>query len=136
MLIGISKLATSVPITIHYPSEKNEDSADDSDDKTDANPEKRDILASSFANYDSSFSDRMLSEQFPQVAAPPRRKNLASSALIRPQLDSLIGKSLDTRGLLKKKANEVEPKDNSDDEEFDSTLPPHLWAARHEPPNE
>ncbi|KAL9549762.1 hypothetical protein MBANPS3_005050 [Mucor bainieri] len=126
---NISMLATSMPITIHYPSLKNEDSAESSQEDTDKSPKKRDILVSSFANYDSSFSDRMLSEQFP----PPRRKSVASSALIRPQLDSLIGKSLDTRGLLRKKANEVEPKEASDDEEFDATLPPHVWAASHEP---
>ncbi|GAN01724.1 hypothetical protein MAM1_0011c01159 [Mucor ambiguus] len=126
----ISMLATSMPITIHYPSLKNEDSAESSQEGTDKSPKKRDILVSSFANYDSSFSDRMLSEQFPP---PPRRKSVASSTLIRPQLDSLIGKSLDTRGLLRKKANEVEPKETSDDEEFDATLPPHVWAASHEP---
>lgn len=66
----------------------------------------------------------MLSEQFP---APRRRKSLASTSLINPQLDSLVGKSLDTRGLMKKKKNEVERKD--DREEFDSSLPPHVWAA-------
>ncbi|CAO0796855.1 unnamed protein product [Mucor circinelloides] len=126
----ISMLATSMPITIHYPSLKNEASEKTSEENDDKSPKKRDILVSSFANYDSSFSDRMLSEQFPP---PPRRKSVASSALIRPQLDSLIGKSLDTRGLLKKKANEVEIKENSDDEEFDATLPPHVWAASHEP---
>ncbi|KAK4514975.1 uncharacterized protein ATC70_002582 [Mucor velutinosus] len=127
---NISMLATSMPITIHYPSLKSQGSAESSQDDTDKSPKKRDILVSSFANYDSSFSDRMLSEQFPP---PPRRKSVASSALIRPQLDSLIGKSLDTRGLLKKKANEVEPKETSDDEEFDATLPPHVWAASYEP---
>lgn len=128
--VAISMLATSMPITIHYPSLKNEASEKTSEENDDKSPKKRDILVSSFANYDSSFSDRMLSEQFPP---PPRRKSVASSALIRPQLDSLIGKSLDTRGLLKKKANEVEIKENSDDEEFDATLPPHVWAASHEP---
>lgn len=81
-------------------------------------------MASSFANYDSSFSDRLLSNQFP---APRRRKSLASSSLIRPQLDSLTSKSLDTRGLVRKKT--IEKDLHESDEEFDSTLPPHVWAA-------
>lgn len=116
--------ATSVPITIHYPDplvdEKDEEKNDDGDSKS----RKKDLLASSFANIDFSYSDRMLSEQFP---APRRRKSLASTSLVNPQLDSLVGKSLDTRGLMKKKKNELERKD--DREEFDSSLPPHVWAA-------
>lgn len=115
----VSMFATSVPITIHYPAPEEEEQADDDNHS----PKRKDILASSFANYDFSYSDRMLSEQFP---APRRRKSLASSSLIRPQLDSLVGKSLDTRGLMKKKANEIEPKDKDD---YDSSLPPHIWAA-------
>ncbi|KAI8637101.1 hypothetical protein BD408DRAFT_486453 [Parasitella parasitica] len=126
--MNISKLATSMPITIHYLSEKNEGNMDSNDGEN----KKSDILASSFANYDSSFSDRMLSDQFPRVA-PPRngRKGQASSALIRPQLESLIGKSLDTRGLLSNKTNRSDSKDDSDDEEFDAALPPHEWAASY-----
>lgn len=118
---NVSMFATSVPITIHYPAPEEEEQADD--DADDHPPKRKDILASSFANYDFSYSDRMLSEQFP---VPRRRKSLASSSLIRPQLDSLVGKSLDTRGLMKKKANEIEPKDKDD---YDSSLPPHIWAA-------
>ncbi|KAI7889440.1 uncharacterized protein EV154DRAFT_514666 [Mucor mucedo] len=118
---NLSMFATSVPITIHYPAPDEEEKT--ADDDKHHSPKRKDILASSFANYDFSYSDRMLSEQFP---APRRRKSLASSSLIRPQLDSLVGKSLDTRGLMKKKANEIEPKDK---DEYDSSLPPHVWAA-------
>ncbi|CEP15527.1 hypothetical protein [Parasitella parasitica] len=131
--MNISKLATSMPITIHYPSEKNDNTTESSEEKN----KKRDILASSFANYDSSFSDRTLSNQFPRVAPPPNgRKGQASSALIKPQLESLIGKSLDTRGISNNKSNKGESKYNSDDEEFDATLPPHVWAASHDLSNE
>lgn len=112
--------ATSVPISIQYRFAEE----DANDNKGSSSPNKRDILVSSFANFDSSFSDRMLSSQFP---APRRRKSLASSSLIRPQLDSLTGKSLDTRGLMRKKTNEIDL--HQSDEEFDSTVPPHVWAA-------
>lgn len=117
--------ATSVPIAIHYPF----DNETEKQEGNDSSPKKKDILASSFANYDSSFSDRMLSEQFP---APRRRKSVAStSLLIRPQLESLLmGKSLDTRGSLKKKKEApLKKADSNSDDEFDSSLPPHVWAA-------
>ena len=115
--------ATSVPITIHYPSAEKETK----DEEKDATPKKKDILASSFANIDFSYSDRLLSEQFPP---PRRRKSAASSSLINPQLDSLVGKSLDTRGLMLKKKNVLEPRE--DREDFDTSLPPHVWAAMEE----
>jgi hypothetical protein len=118
--IAVSLYATSVPVSIHYLRAEEETRQEHND-----SPNKRDILATSFANYDSSFSDRMLSSQFP---APRRRKSLASSSRVRPQLDSLTGKSLDTRGLLRKKTNEIELQNS--DEEFDSTVPPHVWAAK------
>jgi hypothetical protein len=116
--------ATSVPIAIHYPF----DNEVEKQKSNDSSPKKKDILASSFANYDSSFSDRMLSEQFP---APRRRKSVAStSLLVRPQLESLLmGKSLDTRGSLKKKKETPLKNNSNSDDEFDSSLPPHVWAA-------
>ncbi|KAI9481546.1 MAG: hypothetical protein EXX96DRAFT_217653 [Benjaminiella poitrasii] len=123
--------ATSMPITIHYPINEDIKEEKEKEEEEEANKtnkmRKNDILASSFANYNiSSFSDKQLSDQFP---APRRRKSLAtSSSLIRPQLDSVVGKSLDTRGLLKKKVNEAESNYASDDD-FDSSLPPHVWAA-------
>jgi hypothetical protein len=123
MRLAISMFATSVPIAIHYHFDNETDKK-----KEDDSPKKKDILASSFANFDSSFSDRMLSEQFP---APRRRKSVASTSLIRPQLESLLmGKSLDTRGSLKKKKETpLKNNDSNSDDEFDSSLPPHVWAA-------
>lgn len=107
----VSLYATSVPITIHYSLlEDDEDNEEEKEDE--ARSRKKDnMLASSFVNYDFSYSDRLLSEQFPR---PARRKSVASNSLIRPQLDSLVGKSLDTRGLMKKKRNEQKSKDYYD----------------------
>lgn len=124
----ISTFATSVPITINYPFvEKENEEKKDEKDETYESPKKKDILAKSFANYDFSYSDRLLSEQFP---APYRkRSNIpGSSSVINPQLHSLVGKSLDTRGSLKKTINQLRPKD--EDEDFDSSIPPHVWAAK------
>ncbi|KAI7899892.1 uncharacterized protein BX663DRAFT_519841 [Cokeromyces recurvatus] len=120
--------ATSVPVAIHYPLNNDKEEGNDTTN-TSMNETKRgnDILAFSFANYNNaSFSDKLLSDQF--TVAPRRRKSLmASSSMIRPQLDTVVGKSLDTRGLLKKKATVIESNYTSDDD-FDSKLPPHIWA--------
>jgi hypothetical protein len=127
--------ATSVPITIHYPSAEEEKKDDKNTEE--AHKTRRDILAASFANYNYSYSDRLLSDQLPDLTpigtmspAQHRRKSLltSSSSLIRPQLDSLVGKSLDTRGLMMKKKLEDE-EEIVEDEEFDSSLPPHVWAS-------
>ncbi|RCH87599.1 hypothetical protein CU098_007969 [Rhizopus stolonifer] len=113
-VIAVSMFATSVPITIHYAIDEPEQEKEDS-------YKKKDILVSSFANFDA--SERLLSAQFP---APRRRKSVASASLLRPQLESLVGKSLDTRGVNRKKKDEEE---HHSDDEFDSTMPPHVWAA-------
>ena len=116
--------ATSVPITIHYALDEPQE--EEKEDQDGSLPKKRDILVSSFANFDA--SERLLSAQFP---TPRRRKSVQSSSLLRPQLESLVGKSLDTRGLSgrKKQQETIESTENSSDEEFDSSLPPHVWAA-------
>jgi hypothetical protein len=54
--------ATSVPITIHYPSAEEEEKKDDKNTE-EAPKTRRDILAASFANYNYSYSDRLLSDQ-------------------------------------------------------------------------
>ncbi|KAI8878213.1 hypothetical protein K501DRAFT_228811 [Backusella circina FSU 941] len=118
--VYLSKYATSVPISIHYP-QLNEEDEEDEEQEESNKKSKKDLLTSSFANYDFSYSDRMLSEQFPQR----RRKSLVSNSLIRPQLDTLVGKSLDTRGIMQKKQNKRE----KDEENFGPMLPPHLWTA-------
>ncbi|OBZ88632.1 hypothetical protein A0J61_03320 [Choanephora cucurbitarum] len=120
----VSMFATSVPITIHYALDEPQE--EEKEDQDGSLPKKRDILVSSFANFDA--SERLLSAQFP---TPRRRKSVQSSSLLRPQLESLVGKSLDTRGLSgrKKQQETIESTENSSDEEFDSSLPPHVWAA-------
>ncbi|KAI8382987.1 hypothetical protein BD560DRAFT_444100 [Blakeslea trispora] len=129
----VSMFATSVPITIHYALDETQEKEEEEDDKNTLLPKKRDILVSSFANFDA--SERLLSAQFP---APRRRKSVQSTSLLRPQLESLVGKSLDTRGVSsrKKQPEDIESKDNSSDEEFDSSLPPHVWAAMNSGENE
>ncbi|KAI9250750.1 hypothetical protein BY458DRAFT_536258 [Sporodiniella umbellata] len=123
----ISKFATSVPITINYPFIEEGEEKENKKDDAEGSPKKKDILAKSFANYDFSYSDRLLSEQFP--APNRRRSNIPGSAsLVNPQLHSLVGKSLDTRGNTKKAISQLRPKD--EDEDFDSSVPPHVWAAK------
>ncbi|KAG1200873.1 hypothetical protein G6F35_012338 [Rhizopus arrhizus] len=122
----ISTYATSVPITINYPFIEDEEEKEKDEKDDDYNSPKKDILAKSFANYDFSYSDRLLSEQFP--APRRRRSNIpGSSSVINPQLHSLVGKSLDTRGNLKKDVSQIRSKD--EEEDFDSSVPPHVWAA-------
>lgn len=85
-----------MPITIQYPIPEEEEKENSTDNtKENASPKKRDMLVTSFANYDFSFSDRLLSEQFP---IPERKRSTqASISTIHPQLHSLISGSLDTR---------------------------------------
>lgn len=144
--------ATSVPITIHYPAaddeEEKQDQTDETEQENNKEPKKksrRDILAASFANYNYSYSDRLLSDQLPDLTpigtmspAQNRRKSLLAAATAtssssyiarpRPQLESLVGKSLDTRGLMMKKKLAEEDEEEKDDDEYDANVPPHVWA--------
>lgn len=126
MVIAISTYATSVPITINYFMDDNEEN--DKENKPAGQNTSKDILAKSFANYDFSYSDRLLSEQFP---APRRRKSyVPGSSVINPQLHSLVGNSLNTGGSLRKNSTQIYLKDEEEEEEdFDPSVPPHVWAA-------
>ncbi|KAG1173383.1 hypothetical protein G6F70_005450 [Rhizopus microsporus] len=123
---AISTYATSVPITINYFMDDNEEN--DKENKPAGQNTSKDILAKSFANYDFSYSDRLLSEQFP---APRRRKSyVPGSSVINPQLHSLVGNSLNTGGSLRKNSTQIYLKDEEEEEEdFDPSVPPHVWAA-------
>jgi hypothetical protein len=122
--VYVSKYATSVPISIHYPQFNEEQEDEDQVEEGSKKKDKKDLLTSSFAHYDFSYPDRMLSEQFPQR----RRKSLLSNSMIKPQLDTLVGKSLDTRGIMQKKQNIRE----KDEESFGPMQPPHLWTKQQE----
>ncbi|ORE01115.1 hypothetical protein BCV72DRAFT_253282 [Rhizopus microsporus var. microsporus] len=122
---AISTYATSVPITINYFMDDNEEN--DKENKAAGQNTPKDILAKSFANYDFSYSDRLLSEQFP---APRRRKSyVPGSSVINPQLHSLVGNSLNTGGSLRKNSTQIYLKDEEEEEDFDPSVPPHIWAA-------
>ncbi|KAI8067353.1 hypothetical protein BDF21DRAFT_426469 [Thamnidium elegans] len=96
----VSLYATSVPITIHYSIPEDEDEKEEEEaEKKDL--KKKDLIASSFVNFDFSYSDRMLSEQFPESIV--KRKIATSNSNVCLESDSIIGKSLDTRALMKKK---------------------------------
>ncbi|KAI9263998.1 hypothetical protein EDC94DRAFT_77597 [Helicostylum pulchrum] len=95
----VSLFATSVPITIHYPIPEDEEEGEEAAEKKDS--KKKDLVASSFVNFDFSYSDRMLSEQFPESIV--KRKIVPSNSNVCLETDSIIGKSLDTRALMEKK---------------------------------
>lgn len=80
-----------MPITIRYHVPEEEDEETESKDNTRkspvkaSSPKKRDLFVKSFANYDFSFSDRLLSEQFP---VSEQEKSEGSSSLRK--LDSKL----------------------------------------------
>ncbi|KAI8993544.1 hypothetical protein BDB01DRAFT_332331 [Pilobolus umbonatus] len=122
----VTQYATSVPVSIQYRL------ADTNIEKS-ADTKQESILSKSFANYDFSYSDRLISEQLPSNPPPPRRRRSMANSLISPQLEAFVGRSLDTRGIMNRKTHkplkQEELENEEDDDEFDSKRVPNVWAA-------